>query len=168
MGRNEKSRSVLLNKIEKIIDGKVFYDAKRDTFYLKKGSSKQEFNLVSEGIRKMALIWQLVKNGMLEKGSVLFWDEPEANINPKYIPVIVDLLLVLSRSGVQIFVSTHDYFFSKYVETRKKESDGVLYHSLKKENEQLIIETSKEFALLEENGILEAARRLYREEIGIQ
>lgn len=42
-------------------------------FYLKKGSSKQEFNLVSEGIRKMALIWQLVKNGMLEKGSVLFW-----------------------------------------------------------------------------------------------
>lgn len=168
LGRNEKSRSVLLNKIEKIIDGKVFYDAKRDTFYLKKGSSKQEFNLVSEGIRKMALIWQLVKNGMLEKGSVLFWDEPEANINPKYIPVIVDLLLVLSRSGVQIFVSTHDYFFSKYVETRKKESDGVLYHSLKKENEQLIIETSKEFALLEENGILEAARRLYREEIGIQ
>lgn len=50
------------------------------------------------------------KNGMLEKGSVLFWDEPEANINPKYIPIIVDLLLVLSRSGVQIFVSTHDYF----------------------------------------------------------
>lgn len=27
-------------------------------------------HLVVEGIRKMALLWQLVKNGMLEKGSV--------------------------------------------------------------------------------------------------
>ena len=61
---------------------------------------------------------------------------------------------------------THDNY--RDFETRKKESDGVLYHSLKKENGQLIIETSKEFSLLEENGILEAARRLYREEIGIQ
>ena len=165
LGRNETNRSLMLNQIEKIIDGKVFYDSKRDTFYLKKGSSKQEFNLVSEGIRKMALIWQLVKNGMLEKGAILFWDEPEANINPMYIPIIVDLLLALSRNGVQIFVSTHDYFFSKYVEARKTETDDVLYHSFQKENEQLTIETSKEFALLEKNGILEAARRLYREEI---
>ena len=51
------------------------------------------------------------------------------------------------------------------VETRKTETDDVLYHSFQKENEQLTIETSKEFALLEKNGILEAARRLYREEI---
>ena len=102
---------------------------------------------------------------MIEKGVFLFWDEPESNINPMYIPIIVDLLLALSRNGVQIFVSTHDYFFSKYVETRKTEPDDVLYHSFQKENEQLTIETSKEFALLEKNGILEAARRLYREEI---
>lgn len=100
----------MLRAIEAIIDGKVIYDAKKDTFYLKKGNSKQEFNLVSEGIRKMALIWQLVKNGMLDKGSVLFWDEPESNMNPSYIPVIVDLLLALSRNDVQIFVATHDIF----------------------------------------------------------
>ena len=56
-------------------------DEKKDEFYLKSGNSKQEFNLVAEGIRKMALLWQLVKNGTLEKGSVLFWDEPEANVN---------------------------------------------------------------------------------------
>lgn len=51
---------------------------------MKKGNSRQEFNLVAEGIRKMVLLWQLVKNGTLEKGSVLFWDEPEANINPVF------------------------------------------------------------------------------------
>ena len=60
---------------------------------------------------KIALIWQLAKNGTLEKGSILFWDEPEANINPTHIPIIADMLLALQRSGVQIFIATHDYTF---------------------------------------------------------
>ena len=32
--------------------------------------AKLEFNLVAEGLRKIALLWQLIKNGTLEKGSV--------------------------------------------------------------------------------------------------
>lgn len=59
-----------------------------------------EFNLVAEGLRKIALLWQLIKNGTLEKESVLFWDEPEANINPEYIPVLAELLIML-ESEVQ-------------------------------------------------------------------
>ena len=39
------------------------------------------------------------QNGTLEKGSVLFWDEPEANINPKYIPVLVESLMMLESEG---------------------------------------------------------------------
>ena len=41
----------------------------------------------------------------------MFWDEPEANINPKYIPVLAELLIMLETEGVQIFVSTHELFF---------------------------------------------------------
>lgn len=168
LGRNEENKSKLLKEIEKIIDGKVIYDPQKDTFYLKKGNSKQEFNLVSEGIRKMALIWQLVKNGMLEKGSILFWDEPEANMNPSYIPVIVDLLLALAQNGVQIFVATHDYFLSKYMDARKENPSMVLYHSLRKAEDGLLYETENDFNLLDENAILETARMLYREEIGVK
>ena len=71
VGRNSADRDNRLKAIEKIINGTVFYDSKKDEFYLKKGNSKQEFNLVAEGVRKMALLWQLVKNGTLEKGSFL-------------------------------------------------------------------------------------------------
>ena len=106
VGRNNITKDEMLKAIEKITHGTVVYDEKRDEFYLKSGSSKQEFNLVAEGIRKMALLWQLVKNGTLERGSVLFWDEPEANINPAYIRIIVDMILELQRRGVQIFIST--------------------------------------------------------------
>lgn len=52
---------------------------------------------------------------------MLFWDEPEANINPKYIPVLAELLIMLESEGVQIFVSTHDYFLAKYIEVKRNE-----------------------------------------------
>lgn len=74
----------------------------------------------------------LIKNGTLEKGSVLFWDEPEANINPKYIPVLAELLIMLEREGVQIFVATHDYFLAKYIEVKRREDSDIQYISLYK------------------------------------
>lgn len=67
----------------------------------------------------MALLWQLIKNGTLERGSILFWDEPEANINPIHIPVLAEMLMMLQRDGVQVFVSTHDYFLAKYIEIKR-------------------------------------------------
>ena len=136
---------------------------------LKPGTqAKLEFNLVAEGLRKIALLWQLIKNGTLEKGSVLFWDEPEANINPKYIPVLAELLVMLESEGVQIFVSTHDYFLSKYIEVKRNENSVVQYISLYKDEESKVqCETAEKFEILEHNAIMETFRQLYREEIGV-
>ena len=140
-----------------------------DRFYLKPGTqAKLEFNLVAEGLRKIALLWQLIKNGTLEKGSVLFWDEPEANINPKYIPVLAELLIMLETEGVQIFVSTHDYFLSKYIEVKRRQDSKLQYISLyKNENNKVLCEIAPEFELLEHNVIMDTFRQLYREEIGV-
>lgn len=157
-----------LKILQKISTGKV--TIQEDRFYLKPGTqAKLEFNLVAEGLRKIVLLWQLIKNGTLEKGTVLFWDEPEANINPKYIPVIAELLLMLESEGVQIFISTHDYFLSKYIEVKRNKNSKVQYISLyKDENEQRVqCEISEEFELLEHNTILDTFRQLYREEIGV-
>ena len=130
VGRNSTAKEAMLKAVERMTHGTVVYDAKRDEFYLKSGNSKQEFNLIAEGIRKMALLWQLIKNGTLEKGSVLFWDEPETNINPTYIPIIVEILLELQRKGVQVFVATHSYMIANYFEVKKTEQDSVMFHSL--------------------------------------
>lgn len=74
---NTSSRKQLLNVLEKILNGTV--NIEKEKFYLMSESAgKLEFHLVSEGIRKIALLWQLIKNGTLDQGSVLFWDEPEA------------------------------------------------------------------------------------------
>lgn len=166
-GVDSAARKKYLNILQKISNGKV--TLQDDRFYLKPGTqAKLEFNLVAEGLRKIALLWQLIKNGTLEKGSVLFWDEPEANINPIYIPVLAELLIMLESEGVQIFVSTHDYFLSKYIEVKRSKDSEVQYISLyKDEDKKVQCETAKEFELLEHNAIMDTFRQLYREEIGV-
>lgn len=162
VGRNNENKDALLKKIQKMTHGTVLYDANRDEFYLKSGSSKQEFNLVAEGIRKMALLWQLVKNGTLEKGSILFWDEPEANINPKYIPIIVEMLLELQRKGVQIFISTHDYMIASYFEVKKQDGDDIVFHALSHTGgiSDIQYEKADKFANLKNNAIVTAFNTL--------
>ena len=167
-GNDTSKRKKYLDKLQAINDGKV--TVQNDRFYLKPGTqAKIEFNLVAEGIRKIALLWQLIKNGTLEHGSILFWDEPEANINPKYIPILAEMLLMLQRDGVQVFISTHDYFLAKYIEIKSTKEDNIMYYSLYKALEENTVkhEKSTEFSLLEHNDILDTFRQLYRDEVGV-
>ena len=158
----------ILLKLEKIMDGKVIFDSKKDKFYIEEKSTKLEFNLVAEGIRKIALIWQLIKNGVLKKGSVLFWDEPEANINPIHIPFIVDMLLEFQRNGVQIFISTHDYTLSKYFDINSKDKNSVKFFSLYKTDDGVKCEGSNKFKNLEINTIRDTFIQLYQDEINME
>lgn len=163
-GKDTFERRKYLTILQKINDGKVTVE--KEKFYLKPGSqAKIEFNLVAEGIRKIALLWQLIKNGTLEKGSVLFWDEPEANINPIHIPMLADLLLMLQRDGVQVFVSTHDYFFAKYLELRTLKEDNLMYYSFYKDGKTIKCEKSKSFTELNNNTIMDTFLKLYHEDI---
>lgn len=122
----------VLEKISAVIDGIVVYE--NDTFYVqKKNGNKVDFSLEAEGFRKLGLIWKLIRNGLLEAGTVLLWDEPEANLNPELYPLVVDILLELEKNGVQVFVATHSYSFAKYLEIRREKNEQVLFHDLYKD-----------------------------------
>lgn len=126
-----KSMLGVLDKISQAIGGKVI--VQDDIFYVeKKDRRKVEFSLEAEGLRKLGLLWKLIRNGLLEKGSVLLWDEPEANLNPELYALVVDILLELEKNGVQIFVATHSYNFAKYLEIRRTEQDQVRFINLYK------------------------------------
>ena len=157
----------MLNDIEMLIGGKVVY--KNDTYYIARGGVEYNFRVEAEGYKKLALLSRLIENGVLKNKSILFWDEPESNINPKNIPTLVDTLLALQRMGVQIFVATHDYLFPKYLEIRRNATDDVLFHSFSREgcfNEPVTIKSDAFFAGLENNDILNQPIKLYEETIG--
>lgn len=127
-GPADGERRGLLNKLQKAMDGRVI--VRQEEFFLKSQQGMLEFTLLAEGLRKLGLLWTLIQNGTLLNGSVLFWDEPEANLNPKLMMPIIDILLELQRTGVQIFLATHDYVLLKELDLQAKKGDRILFHSL--------------------------------------
>lgn len=81
-------------------------------FYVDIGDGFHVAHVVADGMRKIATLAYLVGNGSIRAGRVLLWDEPEANLNPRFIAKLAVALRELAAQGVQIFVATHDFLVS--------------------------------------------------------
>ena len=127
-GPAEPPRKRILKELHKVLPGKVTTKEEEFIFVSKRGNF--EFPLVAEGYRKLGLIWLLVQNGTLAEGSVLFWDEPEANLNPSLVGSVAEVILELQRNGVQVFLATHDHVLLKELELRSRATDEVRLYSL--------------------------------------
>jgi predicted ATPase len=79
----------------------------------KQGGGDFEIPLVAEGFRKLGTVAYLLANGTLARQSILFWDEPETNLNPAYMIKLAELLVLLARHGTQVIVSTHSLFMMR-------------------------------------------------------
>lgn len=139
---------------------------KGNRFYVIDDNKEYEAHLLAEGLRKMATLFYLCMNGELKPGNILFWDEPESNMNPALISVIVEVLLELSRKyHVQIFISTHDYLLSHKLsmmaEYAPSESPDMRFFSLQKVENNVTIEEANTLVGLEHNPILDEYAAFY-------
>lgn len=150
--------------LEKIMEGVVIQED-GDFFILKNNGDKISFASESEGIKKFGLLWQLLMTDSIKEDGIIFWDEPEANINPMLISEIVKILLQLAKSGVQIFIASHSYFLPQYFEVFSAESDDILFHALYKTDDGVQCETSDKFTTLDNNKIVEEKINLYDAEV---
>ena len=163
-GPQGATRKKLLRSLGKAIDGKV--ETTGETFFLKNKHGKLEFSLLAEGMRKLALLWKLIQNGTLEGGAVLFWDEPEANLSPKVMRPLVEILLDLQREGVQIFLATHDYVLLKEFDLLSSAQDEVVFHSLFRDEEDVVqYESAARFSEIHHNAIVDTFASLYDREL---
>lgn len=162
-GPVDHGRKRLLEALERAIEGKVV--AKGEYFFLKNRQGDLEFSLLAEGVRKLALIWLLIQNGTLLSGSVLFWDEPEANLNPSLMGQVVEVILELQRLGVQVFLSTHNYVVLKEFDLRKTKKDQIRYVSLYRGENGVVSNSTDRYADIEPNAIADTFTKLYDEEV---
>lgn len=164
----KNTQKQLLETLEKVLSGKITQENNR--FYLQQsGIGKLEMGLLAEGYRKIATIIQLIANGTIQENTILFWDEPESNINPKMIPTITKLFLLLAEMGVQLFISTHSYFILQelglFNEYENKEKLDVRFISLHfNDHGKLSVETVSQLKELQHNAIEEEFKRLYNRE----
>lgn len=153
-------RRKLLTELENSTGGRV--SVKGEEFFLEGKKGLLEFSLLAEGFRKLGLLWLLIRNGSLRPGSVLFWDEPETNLNPKLYGVLIQTLLELQRAGVQIFLATHDYVILKELDLRLKDTDQVAYHALyRDETEEIACHTTRHYLGIRPNAIADTFTDLY-------
>ena len=164
-GPIDHDRKKLLGELQKIIKGKV--KVKNEEAFLKNKQGDLEFSLLAEGMRKLGLLWLLIQNGTLLQGSVLFWDEPEANLNPSLFGPLIEILLKLQRMGVQIFLATHDYVILKELDLKKKTGDNILFHSLYEDDDtgELLCHSTDEYLGIHPNAIQDTFLDLFDRDI---
>ena len=162
-GPIDQSRKKLLRNLRDAIGGSI--TVRNEEFFLRNRSGNLEFTLVAEGKRKLGLLWLLIQNGTLGESSILFWDEPEANMNPSLIGTLMNFLLELQRDGVQVFIATHSYVVLKELDLRTKGGDQVMFHSLyrKEDNDEkgVVCSTASSFQNIHPDLIADAFTDLY-------
>jgi hypothetical protein len=160
--------------LERVLGGRVHLTGGR--FYVYNNDGVIEAPMLSEGLRKIATLFRLLQSQALTQQGVLFWDEPEANLNPKLVTVISHLLLKLAAAGVQVFVATHDYLLSQELSLSAEYRDlqpGELRSELRffclsrDAATDVVVETGQTLSDLRHNPIVEEFAAHYDREHGL-
>jgi AAA15 family ATPase/GTPase len=113
MGKNYRKFSQSRQKLEAMFQGKIEYDLQSEKWVYKKGNSKYSVNATAEGVKKIAILDILLGNRYLSPDSIIFIDEPESALHPSAISAFLEIVELLSKQGIQFFITTHSYFVVK-------------------------------------------------------
>ncbi len=114
-------------RLEKLIGGRVM--KKDGRFFLQReGIEPIEMSLVAEGFKRLGTLSYLIRNGAVRKGALLFWDEPETNLNASHLATLVKVLMGLAKCGVQVILSSHSLFMLRELMIQLSEERNALVH----------------------------------------
>lgn len=153
-------------KLEELFEGQIEQQSD-DDFLFKKGNTEFPIQLTAEGVKKIGILTTLIRNRQLNANSVLFLDEPETTLHPEAARELVEMLMLMAKAGIQIFIATHNYFVLKqiYLSSRRDDVQTNCY-SLSREKgksvEYSLYDLKKEFP---DNPISNEAIRMSDEEV---
>ncbi len=141
-----------------------------ETYFKPTAQETLSTTMTAEGYRKIGVLQRLLQNSAVGSGinGPLYWDEPEANMNPKLMRLLVEILLELARNSQQIIIATHDYVLLKWFDLllNKGKDDHILYHALSRDNSgNISIQTANNYKQLDTNAIATTFSDLYDAEI---
>jgi len=119
-GSRKEDAEPLLQRLRSALGGRVELSGERFYVSFEGDGTRMEAHLVAEGLRKVASLERLLLNGSLAKDDFLFWDEPEANLNPRLTVVVADVLSELAAMGVQVFITTHDFLLARRLSVKSE------------------------------------------------
>jgi len=169
---HEKSKWAM-DEIKHICGGSFkFYGGGNVTF--KTENSEFSANSMAEGFRKAGMLSRLLETGAIQPGvsGPLFWDEPETNMNPKLMKLLVEIMLELSRNGQQIVIATHDYVLLKWFDLLmdNDKDDHVRFHMLYRNalSNEIDVKSVDDYQLISPNAIADTFNDLTKEQVRLK
>ena len=155
----------LMKKLAQVTGGEVVYQ--NDQFYMKKANGQLiPFSYEASGLKRFGLLWQLIQDGQIQSGNVLFWDEPDNSLNPMLMSKLAEILMELSRHQIQIFIATHNETLARCVALHCKDSDSLMFHAMYRDEQQMIrISSAPSFEQLDPNSLTGTRVKLYDAEM---
>lgn len=170
-GRVSNELSNVNKSLEELFEGKIEQTGQKDQpFVFKRGNQQFAMQQTSEGIKKIGILTTLITNRQLGKGTILFMDEPETALHPDAVRQMVEMLVAMSKAGVQIFLASHSYFVIKQLTICAKRDDlHINCWNLKREMGQPVSNSFHDLidGILPSNSIIDEALKMYDDEINI-
>ena len=126
----------LATKIKDTIGGEIIYDHDRqDLIFVELDDStdkesRQELSLfmTATGIVQLGVLGYFINNHIIDKGTILLIDEPEAHLHTEWQAVMMEVLYALKEYGVKVILATHGPTIMQQLEvevTKRKQQDEV-------------------------------------------
>ena len=110
-----------------ILGGKIAISESGDLSFQENG---RNFSLpvTAMGVANLGILALLIERKVLDKGSFLFIDEPEAHLHPGWQVFMAETLFELAKDGVNVVIATHSADILKWldVHVKKKPDDESL------------------------------------------
>jgi len=164
-GRNVKSFSKARGQLRGAIHGKIEYDfSKKEWIFRDTEGNVFDISITSEGIKKLSILDSLLGSHYLSKDSVIFIDEPESALHPELVATFMQIIVELSKCGLQFFIATHSYFVIKklYILAHQGKISIPMFSCYENGIDESNLRDG-----MPENPIINASVELYREEIDL-
>ena len=102
-----------------VMGGKIAISETGDLSFQENG---RNFSLpvTAMGIANLGILALLIERKVLDKGSFLFIDEPEAHLHPAWQVIMAETLFELSRQGANVVIATHSSDILHWLEVHVK------------------------------------------------
>jgi|ERR1700757_792827 len=112
----------IYDKVKKIISGEVKNGDNGIGIVFFKDNVKTPIraNNIASGIKSFGIIQLLINHGAINKNSLLIIDEPEVHLHPEWETQYAEIIVMLSKLGIRIIISTHSSYILESILVHSK------------------------------------------------
>ncbi len=105
-----------------VIGGKIAISETTGNLSFQENGNNFSLSVTAMGIANLGILALLIERKVLDKGTFLFIDEPEAHLHPAWQVAMAESLFELSRQGVNVVIATHSVDILQWLDVHVKKN----------------------------------------------